>query len=210
MPTAGESQGYRVIVSQRFVGIKPSPTHPTPAFWRMGPSRLVPEERKPKKGSIRWGALSSPLIETGRQLHPTLHFGWYVEDNADRHIEVYAPKILVDAQQVMVVTIAGLWVENGYPSFLVNDPDCLADSWPYLTDRALPALSAVQILWWIQLLWWIQRVTQVPEGDLIRDEAFAVSHERRGCSRQFDQHACRDGSCPASAARLPCLDAQVV
>ena len=66
VPTAGEGQGYRVIVSQRVVGIKPSPTHPTPAFWRMGPSRLVPEERKPKKGAIRWGALSSPLVETGR------------------------------------------------------------------------------------------------------------------------------------------------
>ena len=49
VPTAGEGQGYRVIVSQRFVGIKPSPTHPTPAFWRMCPSRLVPEERKAQR-----------------------------------------------------------------------------------------------------------------------------------------------------------------
>ena len=98
MPAAGEGQGYRVIVSQRVVGIKPRPTHPTPAFWCMCPSGLVPQEGEAQQGTIRGSALGSPLVESSGELYPTLHFGWYVKDDADRHVEVNSPKILIDTQ----------------------------------------------------------------------------------------------------------------
>ena len=58
----------------------------------------MPEERKPKKGAISWGALGSPLVESAWELHATFDFRRYVKHDAYWHIEINAAKVLVYAQ----------------------------------------------------------------------------------------------------------------
>ena len=143
-------QRYRVVVAQWGVWVRSGLTEPSTALRRMCPSWFMPQERQTNQGAVGRCALCAPLVEADWQLDAALYFGWNVEYHADWHVQVDPPEVLVDTHQVVIMTVAGLWVEYRNAGVLVDYPDGFTDARPEVAYGALLSWSAVKVFRWVE------------------------------------------------------------
>ena len=108
----------------------------------MSASGLVPEERQADERPVCWCALGSPLVESCRQLYSAFHFRGDVQNYVDGHIEINAPEVLVDAQQVVVVTANLIDATGKIVDFCIAEGlKCWLGVWCHRLERPKGSLS---------------------------------------------------------------------